>query len=288
MYNLNNITLITSSYACDKACPFCIAKNNKKFNGRLDDIGKISENLYKLQQAGFYFERFVLSGNGEPSLYSYEYLSKLAFVLMEHRDLFNKLRIQTSGNIFFEDDKFRLFDNLFRDIEISFSRVSINSHIDMSNMGYARDYTQSVLFNNAKDLKMDIGLTKILNIDSFSQELDNMLQTYPNINVVRFKELMVGENEDSIQAKWIRDNKLPREEVIRLATKLNSYYQCNGSIEFETSRGTKIKFERTGNYDKDIVLNNGEIQDYEQNSLVVNELIKKSNIEDEDLNILRV
>jgi len=35
MYRLGNLTIVLPSYKCDKACPFCIAKNNRKFNNFL-------------------------------------------------------------------------------------------------------------------------------------------------------------------------------------------------------------------------------------------------------------
>lgn len=36
MYKLGKLTIILPSYKCDRNCPFCIAKNNRKFNSDKD------------------------------------------------------------------------------------------------------------------------------------------------------------------------------------------------------------------------------------------------------------
>ena len=45
MYKLGNLTIILPSYNCDRNCPFCIAKNNRKFNS-IEDL-----NLNALKKA---------------------------------------------------------------------------------------------------------------------------------------------------------------------------------------------------------------------------------------------
>ena len=53
----NNLTLILGSYKCNKDCPYCIAKNNQKFdnfNDRIDDLDNIMSDLIK---ANVYFNK---------------------------------------------------------------------------------------------------------------------------------------------------------------------------------------------------------------------------------------
>jgi len=75
-----------------------------------DNFNLFYQEINKLAYRGTRFQYFVLSGNGEPSLYSYDILRKLVG-LIEHSRIFNDLRIQTSGNLFFEKDKFNLVKN---------------------------------------------------------------------------------------------------------------------------------------------------------------------------------
>ena len=78
MYRLGNLTIVLPSYKCDKACPFCIAKNNRKFNdSEAEHFAELSRILDVMRINGIRFERIVLSGNGEPSLYGIETLKEL-------------------------------------------------------------------------------------------------------------------------------------------------------------------------------------------------------------------
>lgn len=201
MYRLGNLTIVLPSYKCDKTCPFCIAKNNRKFNdSEAEHFAELSRILDVMRINGIRFERIVLSGNGEPSLYGIETLKELASIIKLHEDLFDTLRVHTSGNIFWEKDKFDLFNQLVDDVEFDMLRVAIDPQKDMEVLGYARDYTQSSEFQKAKKIKFDIGLTRNLESSTCAQDLEELLQAHPNIDLIRFKSLMPGENEQSVQA----------------------------------------------------------------------------------------
>jgi len=98
-----NFIVTLSSYKCDKNCPFCIAKMNMLHKTR-EDLNLLKNELIKLQSSNYKFKSCVISGNGEPSLYDYEFLVELKELLEQSR-LFQKYRIQSSGNIFFEKEK---------------------------------------------------------------------------------------------------------------------------------------------------------------------------------------
>lgn len=273
MYKLGNLTIIFPSYSCDRSCPFCIAKNNRKFNGsKLGDFDELIEQLEQFRKNGISFERIVLSGNGEPSLYSLEELKRCARIIKDNEDLFDVLRVHTSGNIFWEKEKFDLFNELVSDVEFDVLRVAINSEKDMQVLEYNRDYTQAEEFKRAKRIKFDIGLTRELESDTLPEELEKLLQDNPNVGLIRFKNLMSGEHEESIQAKWVKGNRMSKDEFIKFATNLLSYYKCTSIDDLTSKSWKRIIFENSGNYPKDIVYSDGMIRDYTEKPIDISTL----------------
>lgn len=61
----------------------------------------------------------------------------------------------------------------------------------------------------AKNIKIDIALTNILEHENFVEELKKYIDKYPNIKNVRLKELLCGK-EDTSQTKWINDHRLDK------------------------------------------------------------------------------
>lgn len=237
----------------------------------------------KLKRANVRFDRIVISGNGEPSLYSKEHLEQIVEAISGYNELFSAVRVHTSGNIFYEKEKLNLFQKAFGDkLEIDFFRVALDSKRDMEVLDYSRDYINSELFKDVKRIKMDIGLTNVLDISTFAEELNEFLEDKPNVRTVRFKKLMSGEHELSSQAQWVKKETLPKESVIKIACDLDKLYESTTHTEFETKDGVAIKFEKTGNYDKDIVVSNGKLQWYDEKELTVQELIEISNRKNKD------
>lgn len=264
MYKLGNLTIVLPSYNCDKNCPFCIAKNNKKFKGEKEDFVSLANQLKKLKENGIKFDRIVLSGNGEPSLYSIEELKEYAKIIKENEELFDTLRVHTSGNIFWEKEKFELFNNLVSNVEFDVLRLVVNASKDMRFLGYNRDYTQSELFKRAKKIKIDIGLTKNLESEGFSELIEELIDNNNNIGIIRFKNLMSGENEQSKQATWVRENQMTKKEFMCFANDLLEHCKSTTINNLKTKNGTKIIIENSGNYLKDIVYSNGELRDYSE------------------------
>ncbi len=281
MYKLGNLTIILPSYNCDRNCPFCIVKNNRKFNSIEDlNLNALKKALEKFRQNGIHFERIVLSGNGEPSLYNYEQLQSLAEILKANSDIFDVLRIHSSGNIFFEKNKFDLFNQLLPDVEFDILRVAIDPKKDMQVLGYTRDYTQTEEFRRANRIKFDIGLTKYLNQCTFAIDLDNLLKSHSNVQIIRFKNLMSGEHEESIQAKWVRDTRMSKEEFLEFLRSMLSYYRCSSVDNLDLATDRVIKFENSGNYPRDAVFSKGIICDYSENPISISTLQNMASIVD--------
>lgn len=104
---LGNLTLITTRNICNKNCPFCIAKSAGKVYNKtivnIDEFRDFENILQKLDKKNIRFNRFVLSGNGEPSFYEYEQILTIVKSIKKHINIFNGVRIHTSGNIFFDE-----------------------------------------------------------------------------------------------------------------------------------------------------------------------------------------
>ena len=171
--------------------------------------------------------------------------------------MFNGIRIHTSGNIFWEKDKFDLFNQLVDDVEFDMLRVAIDPQKDMEVLGYARDYTQSSEFQKAKKIKFDIGLTRNLESSTCAQDLEELLQAHPNIDLIRFKSLMPGENEQSVQATWVRENRMSKDEFMEFAKGILKYYSSKSLQGLKSTSGKRIA----------LVFSNGIIMDYSESPI---------------------
>ena len=263
--NFNNLTLILGSYKCNKNCPYCIAKNNMKFanfDDKIDDLDNIMNDLIK---ANVYFQKFVLSGNGEPSLYDLNTLKRIKEILVKNRNLFGSLRIHSSGNIFFEDEKFVLFNDKYLKPEFEILRVAIDYDKDKSILGYNRNYLDANCFKKALNVKCDIAFTDYLEDNNLVRDLSNLLSFNHQISTVRFKKLMPGDSINTKQAKWVINHTLSDSKINDLFSK----------VKHGVGNYTSIVYDVTGNYNYDYVINCGQLQDYNYNKLTVHELVKR-------------
>lgn len=146
-------------------------------------------------------------------------------------------------------------------------RVAIDPQKDMEVLGYARDYTQSSEFQKAKKIKFDIGLTRNLESSTCAQDLEELLQAHPNIDLIRFKSLMPGENEQSVQATWVRENRMSKDEFMEFAKGILKYYSSKSLQGLKSTSGKRIALENSGNYPKDVVFSNGIIMDYSESPI---------------------
>lgn len=265
----NNLTLILGSYMCNKNCPYCIAKNNQKFLDN-DNLDSLDEILNELMENNIKFKRFVLSGNGEPSFYSLDDLKLIKDCLIKYRDLFEIFRVHSSGNIFSEEDKFNLFNLTDLPLEFEILRVALNSGVDMKILKYSDDYLNSLLFKNG-NIKCDIALTDYLERYHLSEQLNKFLENNPSIKKVRLKRLLAGDNDNSNQAKWVKEHSLDEENIQKIISELgltlkDGIYQSNDK---------KILYKISGDYDFDYVINDGKIQNYKNEISEVKMLRKR-------------
>lgn len=267
---LNNLTLILGSYKCNKNCPYCIAKNNQKFVPN-DNLNLLNDVLDELEKNGFNFKRFVLSGNGEPSKYTYEQLKFILFRLESHSELFELLRVHSSGNIFSEPEKLELFNSSKLNTEFEILRVSLDSKVDMEVLGYDIDYLKTPWFKNCKGIKCDIAFTDYLETEDIKNKLEKFISENPSISKIRFKKLMSGDFDNTKQAKWVKEHSLADEKINKVLDDLNLI--CKDRVYISEDKSTVYK--PVGDYDKDLVINDGMIKDYNHQIYSIKKLRKE-------------
>lgn len=268
--SINNLTLVLGSYKCNKNCPYCIAKNNKKFS-KNDDLEKLEGILKEFKEEGIRFNRFVLSGNGEPSMYKYEELLKIRDTLISNLELFDSLRVHSSGNIFLEKEKLKLFSSINYNVEFEVLRISLNDEIDRNILGYNEIYTDSDAFKECNSIKCDLAITDYLDIINLKRDIGTFLNNNPNISKIRLKKLLVGDNDNTPQAEWVKKHSLSDEEISKIIKELDLVETPNGY----KSKDGKIIYTSNGNYENDIVFSDGKIQDYSKNTYKVKTLKRK-------------
>lgn len=264
---INNLTLVLSSYRCNKSCPYCIAKNNMKFIAN-DNLKELSSTLKVLSENNIKVKRFVVSGNGEPSLYSLDKLKQIRTAILENRDLFELIRIHSSGNIFFEEDKFNLFNELNAEFEVL--RVSLNASDDMNILKYNKNYLDSDLFKNCNNVKCDIALTDYLG----DFDIEQFFKDNQSIKKIRFKTLLGTYNDNSF-GNWVKKHTLNYDEIQKIIKYLNLSYN-NGVYE---SADKRIIYKPSGNYINDYVITGGNIQNYECENYNIKKLLKRMDYE---------
>lgn len=202
--------LILSSFKCNKNCPYCTAKITK-WPVVDDKFELLAEKLHFLKSKGINFRYFIFCGNGEPSLHSFETIQKIVNIT-RNINIFDEKRFQSSGNIFFEKDKFNLIKN---DFIIEITRVDINPEIDMNILQYNQDYLATDTFAQA-NIRLNYVLMKNKSFSDYLQEIKQYLDTYPNIQTVSLKTLNLNtrnENIDNPYSKWILENALTKKDT---------------------------------------------------------------------------
>lgn len=210
--------LIMSSFKCDKNCPYCTAKITQwpVVDNKLE---MLPLRLKHLQNLGITFRYFILSGNGEPSLYNYE---TLRFILnaTKETNIFDERRVQTSGNLFWDNDKFNLIKD---DCLIEITRTNFDSSQDMNTLGYKRDYIHSNNFPNA-NIRLNYVMSKGKSFDDYIHEIKQYIDTYPNIKTVSLKTLNTNTRNGDIsnpRSRWIIANALTKADSNQIIRKMS-------------------------------------------------------------------
>ena len=204
---LKEYVFILGSYLCDKKCPYCIAKMNKNdtqdFKAELARLRKVIDD-YK--NKGVTFNNFILSGNGETSLYDIEEL-QLVRDLVEEAKIFDDYRIQTSGNLFGDKKKLELFDNWIKEITV----ISSSAKEDQEFYNYKTSYLKSKSFREAKRIRVNIVLTN----DNL-EKINNYINDYSRMKYVEQIDLKIldNSNNETSESKWVEENALRHGRIV--------------------------------------------------------------------------
>lgn len=202
--------LILSSFKCDKNCPYCTAKITK-WPDVDDNLDMLEEKLDYLKKKGITFRYFILCGNGEPSLTSLDNFKKIVDATRKV-NIFDEKRLQSSGNIFYEDEK---LDYIKKDFIVEITRVDFDSKKDMEVLGYKRDYIDSNNFSKA-NVRLNYVMLKNKSFDEYLEEIKKYIDKYPNIKTVSLKTLNLNTKDGNIgnrYSKWILDNALTKADA---------------------------------------------------------------------------
>ena len=195
-----NYIYTLKSYKCNKHCPYCITKIIKR--KEKEDILRLPEYLSNLKGN---FDYFILSGNGEPSLYSYEELNFIKSTA-EESGKFKDFRIQTSGLLFNQENKLALFSDWLKEITV----ISGDQSVDKLFYKYKDDY-----FEIAKKTKrVRCNLTLLLNnIDNLEHLTSELLSYYETVAI----KLLDSNNE------FIKNNAVPYDKAATIVHRLDSH-----------------------------------------------------------------
>lgn len=201
---------ILSSFKCDKNCPYCTAKITK-WPVVDDHIDMLEEKLEYLKNEGITFRYFIFCGNGEPSLASLDNFKKIVDAT-RNVNIFDEKRLQSSGNIFYEDEKLNYIKD---DFIVEITRVSFDSEKDMKILGYKRDYINSENFKKA-NVRLNYVMMKDKSFTEYLEEIKKYIDTYSNIKTVSLKTLNLNTKDDNINnpySKWILENALTKKDA---------------------------------------------------------------------------
>lgn len=264
--------LIGSSFKCDKNCPYCTAKITKW--PVLDDKFELLEKkLNYLKDNNIRFRYFIFCGNGEPSLHDFNDF-KTIVEATRNVNIFEEKGLQSSGNIFYEDEKLDLIKN---DFMVEITRISLDSKEDMKVLGYKRDYINTDNFKKAK-VRLNYVLMKDKSFEEYLEEIKKYIEKYPNIITVSLKTLNLNTRKDEIDnpySQWIMENALTKDDTDKIIEFMNSNANFVTSDEkffdrFEWKyKGVPITFyaKKLDYGYSNIVYYGGELVDYHLNKI---------------------
>lgn len=140
--------------------------------------------------------------------------------------MFKFLRFYTSGNLFFEKEKFELINNNFDQINIMVN--SLDEQKDLEITGYSKNIWKTENIKKCKNIKLDISLTQHLNLDTFFYDIEAKLKNFPNIKKIKLKRLK-SHGSPTKQKKWIDENCLSESEIIILKERIAQKYKSKQS-----------------------------------------------------------
>lgn len=246
--NLKDYVFVLGEYHCDKHCPYCIAKMNKKETLSFEkELEILQKKLEEFKEKNIKIKHFILSGNGEPSLYKYDELKTIRDIVMSS-NVFEDYRIQTSGNLFMDKEKLSLFDSWLKEITV----ITSNPKEDQEFYNYKKNYLSSKSFLSSNRIRVNIVVLKS-NLD----KLNKMIDLYDNLDNVETIALKILDNSlnNSEESNWISNNAIRYEDINKIIKVINEDYKflnfINKRFIYETKNKKKltIHYSESNTYD---------------------------------------
>ncbi len=246
--NLKDYVFVLGEYHCDKHCPYCIAKMNKKETLSFErELEILQKKLEEFKEKNIKIKNFILSGNGEPSLYKYDELKMIRDIVMS-ANVFEDYRIQTSGNLFMDKEKLSLFDSWLKEITV----ITSNPKEDQEFYNYKKNYLSSKSFLSSNRIRVNIVVLKS-NLD----KLNKMIDFYDNLDNVETIALKILDNSlnNSEESNWISNNAIRYEDINKIIKVINEDYKflnfINKRFIYETKNKKKltIHYSESNTYD---------------------------------------
>jgi organic radical activating enzyme len=155
-----NYIYTLKDFRCDKHCPYCITKILNKVVP--EDVDNFENEIDTL---GEDYEYFLLSGNGEPSLYKKETL-EIIVSKVNNSHKFKDYRVQTSGALFNQPKKLKLFKGWWKEITV----ISPYEKEDMEFFKHKKTYFEKTY--NRDDVRCNY--TLLLNKFNSKQYLEDI------------------------------------------------------------------------------------------------------------------
>lgn len=211
-----NFIYTLKNFKCNKHCPYCISKLLRQ--RKREDIDMLPQYLHEAKAEGKVFDEFVLSSNGEPTMYPVE---KLQFIVdtVNASGMFKQCRVQTSGMLFFEKDKLAVFDGWLKEITL----VSTDFKKDAEILKYKRNY-----FNLAKNTgEIRSNLVILADLTNINADIHELLSFSDTVAL----KVLDGTNP------WIRSNALSWNDADKLVQIVSSVF---GEAEYNSVQGRYI------------------------------------------------
>lgn len=208
-----NYIYTLKSYECNKKCPYCITKILKRKEP--EDLDKLEIYLNSLKGE---YDDFILSGNGEPSLYTFsdlEYIKTTA----ENSNKFKAFRVQTSGELFNQYDKLQLFKDWIKEITV----ISPIEQVDQQFYDYKNSYLLKTYSENNVRCNYVLLKKKFYNKE-YINDITTLTERYPHI-AIKFLDT----NDE-----WIVKNGVPYSDYKTVVKDMESAF---GTSIYNKDRG---------------------------------------------------
>lgn len=218
------LMVLSESFLCDIACPYCTAKITRWPTKWNDHWEKLQGILQMISDKWIFFEYLTISWNWEPSKYDIDTLKLWRKKFDYFKHLFEYMRFQTSWNIFYENDKWEMF----KDYTFEITRAHIDSKENCQILR-CRDYTQTENFIKSSIVFNLVLLKKRKHL--LIEDINRYFSEYPNMISLNLKILNLNTKTDNsweyenLWSQWILNNWIQKSEYEEIVQIMDQHFE---------------------------------------------------------------